>query len=47
MQGLIGAASLGWGFVASPYTVHGGDEILWTVREVGEETNGSEVANVI
>ena len=47
MQGLIGAASLGWGVVALPYTVHGGDEILWTVRGVVEETNGSEVANVI
>ena len=47
MQGLIGAASLGWGVVASPYTVHGGNEILWTVRGVGEVTNGSEVASVI
>ena len=47
MQGLIGAASLGWGVVASPYMVHGGDEILWTVRGVGEETNGFEVAKVI
>ena len=47
MQGLIGAASLGWGVVASPYTVHGGDEILWPVRGVGEETNGSEVATLI
>ena len=47
VQGLIGAASLGWGVVALPYTVHGGDEILWTVRGVVEETNGSEVANVI
>ena len=27
--------------------VHGGDEILWTVRGVGQETNGSEVAKVI
>ena len=47
MQGLIGCASLGWAFVASPCTVHGGDEILWTLRGVGEETNGSEVATVI
>ena len=47
VQGLIGAASLGWGVVASPYTVHGGNEILWTVRGVGEVTNGSEVASVI
>ena len=27
--------------------VHGGDEILWTVPGVGQETNGSEVAKVI
>ena len=47
VQGLIGAASVGWGVVALLYTVHGGDEILWTVRGVVEETNGSEVANVI
>ena len=47
VQGLIGAASLGWGVVASPYMVHGGDEILWTIRGVIEETNGSEVAKVI
>ena len=47
VQGLIGAASLGWGVVASPYTVHRGDEILWTVRGIGEETNGPEVAKVI
>ena len=47
VEGLIGAANLGWGFVASPYTVHGGDEILWTVRWVDKETNGSEVATVI
>ena len=47
VEGLIGAANLGWGFVASPYTVHGGDEILWTVRGVDEVTNGSEVATVI
>ena len=47
VQGLIGAASLGWGVVASPYTVHGGDEVLWTVRGVDEVTNGSEVAKVV
>ena len=47
VQGLIGAASLGWGVVASPYTGSRGDEILWTVRGVGEVTNGSEVASVI
>ena len=47
VQGLIGAASLRWAVVASPCTVHGGDEILWTLRVVVEDTNGSEVAKVI
>ena len=46
-RGLIGAANLGWGLVASPYTVHGGDEVLWTVRGVGEEVNGMEVARTV
>lgn len=40
-------ANLGWGVVASPYTVHGGDEVLWTVRGVGEEVNGSEVIKTV
>ena len=47
VQGLVVAANLGWGLVASPYTVHGGDEVLWTVRGVGEEVNGMEVAGTI
>ena len=47
MQSLIGAATLGWGLVASPYTVHGGHEVLWTLRGVGEEVNGTEVAGTI
>ena len=47
VQTLIGAANLGWGLVASPYTVHGGDEVLWTVRGVGEEVNGTEVARTV
>ena len=47
VQGLIGAARLGWGLVASPYTVHGGDEVLWTVRGVELEVNGSDVARTI
>ena len=47
VQGLVGAASLGWGLVASPYTVHGGDEVLWTVRGVGEEVEGTEVTGTI
>ena len=47
VQGLIGAANLGWGLVASSYTVHGGDEVLWTVRGVGEEIDGTEVARTV
>ena len=47
VQGLVGAARLGWGLVASPYTVHGGDEVLWTVRGVELELNGSDVARTI
>ena len=47
MQGLVGAASLGWGLVASPYTVHGGDEVLWTVRGVELEVNDSDVVRMI
>ena len=47
VQGLVGAASLGWGLVASPYTVHGGDEVLWMVRGVELEVNGSDVARMI
>ena len=47
MQGRVGAANLGWGLVASPYTVRGGDEVLWTVPGVGEEVNGTEVAGTI
>ena len=47
VQGLVGAARLGWGLVASPYTVHGGDEVLWTVRVVELEVNGSDVARMI
>ena len=47
VQGLVGAASLGCGLVASPYTVHGGDEVLWTVRGVELEVNGSDVARMI
>ena len=47
VQSLVGAASLGWGLVAWPDTVHGGDEVLWTVRGVSEEVNGTEVAGTI
>ena len=47
VQGLVGAARLGWGLVASPYTVNGGDEVLWTVRGVELEVNGSDVARMI
>ena len=47
VQGLVGAANLGWGLVASPYIVHDGDDILWTVCEVNEGVNGSKVAKVV
>ena len=47
VQGLVGAARLGWGLVASPYTVHGGDEVLWMVCGVELEVNGSDVARMI
>ena len=33
--------------MASPYTVHGGDEVLWTVRGVELQVNGSDVARMI
>ena len=46
VQGLVGAARLGWGLVALLYTVHGGDEVLWTVRGVELEVNGSDVARM-
>ena len=47
VQGLVGAASLGCGLVASLCMVHGGDEVLWTVRGVELEVNGSGVARMI
>ena len=47
MQSLVGAAILRWGLVSTPYTVHVADEVLWTVRGVGEEVNGTEVAGTI
>ena len=47
VQDSVGAARLGWGLVASPYTVHGGDKVLWTVRAVEVEVNGSDVARMI
>ena len=43
----MGAASLGWGLVASPYMVHGSDEVLWTVHEVEQEVKGSDVVKMI
>ena len=46
-QGLIGAANLRWGLVPSPYTVHGGDKVLWTVRGVDEGVNGTEVTRTM
>ena len=47
MQSLAGAANLRWGLIASLYTVHGGDEVLWTVRGVDEAVNGTEVAKIV
>ena len=47
VQGPVGAARLRWGLVASLYTVHGGDKVLWTVRGVELEVNGSDVARMI
>ena len=47
VQGPVGAAYLGCSLVASPYTVHVGDEMLWTVRGVNEGVHGSEVAKVV
>lgn len=47
VQGLVGAANMGWGVVASPYRVHGGDEVLWTVRGVDVDMNDNEVAGVM
>ena len=47
MQSLAGAANLRWGLIALPYTVHGGDEVRWTVRGVDEAVNGTEVAKIV
>ena len=47
VQGLMGAASLGWGLVALLCTVHGSDKVLWRVRGVELEVNGSDVAKMI
>lgn len=47
VQGLVGAANMGWGVVALPYTIHGGDEVLWIVRGVEVDINGPEVAGVM
>lgn len=47
VEGLIGAESLGWGVVASPYTVHRANEVLWSVRRVEVNINGKEVAGTV
>ena len=47
VQGPVGAARLRWGLVVSPYTLHGGDKVLWMVRGVELEVNGSDVARMI
>ena len=47
VQGLVVAANLCWGVVASLYTVHGGDEVLWSVHRVDVDMNGTDVAAVV
>lgn len=47
VQGLVVAVNLRWGIVASPYTVHGSDEVLWTMRGVDVDVNGTAVAGVV
>lgn len=47
VQGLVGAANMGWGVVVTLCTVHGGDEVLWTVRGVDVDMNDNEVAGVM
>lgn len=47
VQGLVVVANLGWGVVLSLYTAHGGDEVLWTVRGVEMDKNGSAVAGML
>ena len=47
VQGLVGAANLGWGLVASPYTMDGGGGVLWTVQGVDEGVNGTGVAETV
>lgn len=47
VQVLVGASDMGWGVVASPYTVCRGNEVLWTVRGVDIDMNGTEVAGII
>ena len=47
VQGLVVAANMGWGVVALPYTVHGGDEVLWNVRGVDIDMNSTEVTDIM
>ena len=47
VQGLIGAANLGCGLLASPYMMHSGDEVVWIVHGVNKGINGSEVAKTV
>lgn len=47
VQGLVVVANLGWAVVLSLYTAHGGDEVLWTVRGVEMDKNGSAVAGML
>ena len=47
VQGLVMATNLVCGVIASPYTVHGGDEVPWTVRRVDIDVNGTHIASVV
>ena len=40
-------ANFVWKLVASPYTMHGGDKVLWTVRGVELELNASKITLTI
>lgn len=47
VEGLIGAESLGCRVVASPYTVHRANEVLWSVRRVEVNINRTKVAGTM
>ena len=47
VQALVGVANMAWGVVASPYTVHMGDKVLWTVRGVDVDMDSFEVVGIM